>query len=69
MVDDKLEREEAQRAQNYEAVKSNVQAGVQGDIVNEANRRTVSQEAHVEDSCSRNAATGCRRGRADRAGS
>lgn len=49
MVDDKLEREEAQRAQNYEAVKSNVQAGVQGDIVNEANRRTVSQEEHVED--------------------
>jgi len=32
MVDDKLAREEAQRAANYEAIKSNVKADVGGDI-------------------------------------
>jgi uncharacterized protein YggT (Ycf19 family) len=48
MVDDKLEREEAQRAGTYEAVKSNVQAGVGGDIVSEANRQTAPQEEYVE---------------------
>jgi len=49
MVDDKLEREEAQRAANYETVKSNVEAGVRGDIVANADQRTVSQAAYVED--------------------
>ena len=48
MVDDKLEREEAQRAANYETVKSNVQSGVRSDIIADANRRTTSQEEHVE---------------------
>lgn len=33
MVDDKLYREEAQRAANYEAVKSEVEAGVENEIV------------------------------------
>lgn len=49
MVDDKLEREEAQRNANYEAVKSNVEAEVNSEIVADANRRTVSQAREVED--------------------
>ena len=39
MVDDKLEREEAQRAANYEAIKSNIKADVGGEINAEAARR------------------------------
>jgi uncharacterized protein YggT (Ycf19 family) len=49
MVDDKLERDEAQRAANYEAVKSNVKADVGGEIVSVADRGTVEQEQQVED--------------------
>jgi YggT family protein len=49
MVDDKLEREEAQRAANYETVKSNVESGVRGDIIANADQRTASQENYVED--------------------
>ena len=36
MVDDKLAREEAQRAANYEGIKSDVKAEVGGEIVAEA---------------------------------
>lgn len=36
MIDDKLEREEAQRAATYEAVKSNVKGEVGGEIIAEA---------------------------------
>ena len=48
MVDDKLAREEAQRAANYEAIKSNVKSEVGGDIYAEAARPTPSQAAQVE---------------------
>lgn len=48
MIDDKLEREEAQRAANYEAIKSNVKADVGGEIHAEAARPTPSQAARVE---------------------
>ena len=48
MVDDKLAREEAQRAANYEAIKSNVKAGVSEDIYAEAARPVPSQAARVE---------------------
>jgi uncharacterized protein YggT (Ycf19 family) len=49
MVDDKLELEEAQRAANYEAIKSNVKADVAGDIYAEAARPVPSQAARVEE--------------------
>ena len=49
MVDDKLAREEAQRAANYEAMKSSVKADVGGDIYVEAARPTSSQAARVEE--------------------
>lgn len=49
MVDDKLEREELQRAANYEAIKSNVKADVGNDIYAEAARPSGSQAARVED--------------------
>lgn len=49
MVDDKLAREEAQRAANYEAIKSNVKADVGGDIYSEAARTSPSQAARIED--------------------
>jgi hypothetical protein len=39
MVDNKLAIEEAQRAANYEAVKSNVESGVDVEIAAEANRQ------------------------------
>jgi hypothetical protein len=56
MVDDKLAREEAQRAANYEAIKSNVKADVGGDINAEASRPSPSQAARIE-----NVAEGMRR--------
>ena len=56
MVDDKLAREEAQRNANYEAVKSNVEAEVNSEIIAEANRPAVSQAQDVE-----NIADGMRR--------
>lgn len=49
MVDDKLARDEEQRAANYEAIKSNVKADVGGDIYAEAARVPPSQAAHVEE--------------------
>jgi len=48
MIDDKLAREEAQRAANYEAIKSNVKAEVGEDIYAEAARPAPSQAARVE---------------------
>ena len=48
MVDDKLAREEAQRAANYEAIKSNVKAEVGSDIYAEAVRPVPSQAHRVE---------------------
>lgn len=48
MVDDKLQREEAQRAANYEAIKTNVKADVGGEIYAEAARTPVSQAERVE---------------------
>lgn len=48
MVDDKLAREEAQRAANYEAIKSNVKAEVGDDIYAEAARPVPSQARRVE---------------------
>lgn len=49
MVDNKLAQDEAQRAANYEAVKSNVQADVDAEIAANAARPTVSQAHQVED--------------------
>lgn len=48
MVDNKLAIEEAQRAANYEAVKSNVEARVDSEIVANANRATVSENERIE---------------------
>lgn len=48
MVDDKLAREEAQRAANYEAIKSDVKAEVGGEISTEASQPSVSQAENVE---------------------
>jgi uncharacterized protein YggT (Ycf19 family) len=48
MVDDKLARDEAQRAANYEGIKSSVKADVGNDIFAEAARREPSQAARVE---------------------
>lgn len=49
MVDDKLARDEAQRAANFEAIKSRVKADVGGEIAAEADRPTPNQAHHVED--------------------
>ncbi|HVF30499.1 MAG TPA: YggT family protein [Pyrinomonadaceae bacterium] len=50
MVDNKLALEEAQRAANFEAIKSNVKADVGRDIYAEASRPvSTSQIAQVED--------------------
>src|SRR5687768_8842366 len=49
MVDDKLERDEAQRAANYEAIKSGVKADVGGEIQAEAARPELSQAERVEE--------------------
>ena len=48
MVDDKLAQDEAQRAINYETVKSTVQADVDAEIAANAGAPTVSQAARVE---------------------
>ncbi len=47
MTDDKLEIDEAQRAANYEAVKSTVQADVGGEIAARADRYEPSQAERV----------------------
>lgn len=49
MVDDKLERDEAQRAANYEAIKSSVKTDVGSEINAEAARPAPSQAARVEE--------------------
>lgn len=49
MVDNKLAQDEAQRAANYEAVKSTVQADVDAEIAAQATRNTPAQAAYVED--------------------
>src|SRR5215203_872569 len=49
MVDDKLAREEAQRASNYEAIKTNVKSDVAGDIYAEAERPRATQAVRVEE--------------------
>jgi uncharacterized protein YggT (Ycf19 family) len=49
MVDDKLAAEEAQRAADYEAIKSNVKADVAADIYAEAARPVPTQSARVEE--------------------
>lgn len=49
MIDDKLAREEAERAANYEAIKSGVKAEVGGEIAAVAERPTVSEAERVED--------------------
>lgn len=49
MVDDKLAREEAQRAANYEAIKSDVKSDVGGEIAVEADRRPIDQAERIED--------------------
>jgi uncharacterized protein YggT (Ycf19 family) len=49
MFDDKLEQDEAQRAENYEAIKTDVKAGVGGEIAAQAQSPTVTQAQHVED--------------------
>ncbi len=48
MVDNKLEIEEAQRAANYEAVKSNVESKVDSEIAARANRATVSEHERID---------------------
>lgn len=49
MVDDKLERDEAQRSANYEAIKSDVKAEVGGEIAAEARRATPAEAETVDD--------------------
>lgn len=48
MIDDKLEREEAQRAANYEAIKSEVKADVGGEIAAHASAATPGQVVEVD---------------------
>lgn len=48
MVDDKLEREEAQRAANYEGIKSSVKAEVGGEIASEARRASVGDADQID---------------------
>jgi uncharacterized protein YggT (Ycf19 family) len=49
MVDDKLAREEAQRAANYEAIKSDVKSEVGGEIAAEARAATPRDAADIDD--------------------
>jgi hypothetical protein len=48
MVDNKLEIEEAQRAANYEAVKSNVETRVDSEIAASAQRPTIHENERIE---------------------
>lgn len=48
MTDNKLEIEEAQRAANYEAIKSNVKSEVGSEIVNEARAVPPSQAREID---------------------
>lgn len=49
MVDNKLEQDEAQRAADYEAIKTDVKAEVGGEIAAEATRPTASEAEHIDD--------------------
>jgi hypothetical protein len=49
MVDNKLEIEEAQRAANYEAIKTNVKRDVGGEVAAYADRPTVFETAQTQD--------------------
>ena len=49
MTDDKLAMDEAQRAANYEAVKSNIEGKVGAEIAAEANHKAVADRAQVND--------------------
>lgn len=48
MVDDKLLRDEAERAANYEAIKSGVKSDIGGEIIARAERPTVSHTENVD---------------------
>ena len=48
MIDDKLAREEAQRAANYEAIKTGVKAEVGGEIAAEAERPTINEAERID---------------------
>lgn len=48
MTDHKLEQDEAQRAVNYEAIKTEVKAEVGGEIVAEAQRPTATEARPIE---------------------
>ncbi len=48
MLDDKLARDEAQRANNYEAIKSDTQAEVGGEIANKAQHSTADEAQNIE---------------------
>ncbi len=49
MIDDKLEREEAQRAANYEAIKSEVKGDVGGEIAARANNAAPVETVQVDE--------------------
>lgn len=49
MIDNKLEQDEAQRAANYEAIKSDVKTEVGGEIAAEAQRPTAAEVQHIDD--------------------
>jgi hypothetical protein len=49
MVDDKLEREEIQRAAAYEAIKTDVKAEVGGEIATEAQVPTAAEAGQIDD--------------------
>src|SRR5882724_9205041 len=48
MTDEKLAREEAQRAANYEDLKSNVKSEVGAEIIREADSRRATEAERVE---------------------
>jgi len=48
MIDNKLAQDEAQRAANYEAIKTDVQAEVGGEIAAEANRPTAIEANRID---------------------
>lgn len=48
MVDNKLAQDEARRAANYEAIKTNVKTEVGGEIAAEAQRPTATEAQHID---------------------
>lgn len=48
MTDDKLLRDEAQRAENYEAIKTNIKSEVGGEIIADTDNRSESQAERIE---------------------